>query len=216
MAINERNYVGFALSPTTGNPHRIRHLPQMAEWEQGVYMYEAGDKFVAGIDGIDNLPAQQLANRTEFLREQNALLAEACRGLISIVRETSVGKVAANPLPVMLSRERPGRPCFWAETAGAPDVPTECAMERTEGCVADVAGTAAAAIEEMAEELAVSMTGATSIAAGASGMVPAPAAEDQAKFLRGDGAWADPPVTAFAVGTAQPTRTDVIWIQTES
>lgn len=33
------------------------------------------------------------------------------------------------------------------------------------------------------------MTGATSSAAGASGLVPAPAAGDEAKFLRGDGTW---------------------------
>jgi len=34
-----------------------------------------------------------------------------------------------------------------------------------------------------------SMTGATSSAAGASGLVPAPAAGDETKFLRGDGTW---------------------------
>ena len=34
-----------------------------------------------------------------------------------------------------------------------------------------------------------SMTGATSSAAGTSGLVPAPAAGDEAKFLRGDGTW---------------------------
>lgn len=35
------------------------------------------------------------------------------------------------------------------------------------------------------------MTGATSSAAGASGLVPAPAAGDETKFLRGDGTWVD-------------------------
>lgn len=39
------------------------------------------------------------------------------------------------------------------------------------------------------------MTGATSSAAGASGLVPAPAAGNQALFLRGDGTWATPPDT---------------------
>ena len=37
------------------------------------------------------------------------------------------------------------------------------------------------------------MTGATSEAAGTHGQVPAPAAGDQAKFLRGDGTWATTP-----------------------
>lgn len=36
------------------------------------------------------------------------------------------------------------------------------------------------------------MTGATAGDAGASGLVPAPAAGDQAKFLQGDGTWANP------------------------
>ena len=36
------------------------------------------------------------------------------------------------------------------------------------------------------------MTGATSSAAGAAGVVPAPAAGDQNKFLKGDGTWAAP------------------------
>ena len=35
------------------------------------------------------------------------------------------------------------------------------------------------------------MTGATSSAAGTSGLVPAPAAGDQDKFLKGDGTWSD-------------------------
>lgn len=35
------------------------------------------------------------------------------------------------------------------------------------------------------------MTGATASAAGAKGLVPAPAAGDNDKFLRGDGTWAD-------------------------
>lgn len=115
MAINERNYTGFALNTTTGKPHQIRHLPKMVEWENGIYMYEAGDKFVADIDGIDNLPAQQLANRTEFLYEQNRIFGEACRGLLSIVKEISTGKIKANAYSTALSRDRPNQLCAWVE-----------------------------------------------------------------------------------------------------
>ena len=115
MAINERNYMGFALSAATGSPHRIRHLPKMIEWEKAVYMYEAGDKFVADVDGIDNLPGQQLANRTEFLYEQNTLLAQACRGLVDVVKEVSLGKLPLNGYVTALSRDRPGKPCAWVE-----------------------------------------------------------------------------------------------------
>lgn len=42
---------------------------------------------------------------------------------------------------------------------------------------------------------------ATSTAAGTSGLVPAPAAGSQAKFLRGDGTWATPTNTTYTAGT---------------
>lgn len=44
------------------------------------------------------------------------------------------------------------------------------------------------------------MTGATSGAAGASGLAPTPSAGDQGKFLRGDGTWNDPPLPADMTG----------------
>ena len=43
------------------------------------------------------------------------------------------------------------------------------------------------------------MTGASSSAAGATGLVPAPAAGKQASFLRGDGTWAVPTNTTYSV-----------------
>jgi hypothetical protein len=117
MAINEKNYVGFAIDPRTGKPHNLRHLPKMAEWEKGVYLYECGDKFIADVDGIDNLPGQQLANRTEFLYEQNNLLGDACRGLLSILRDTTVGKVSVNGYPVTMADEKPAGPVAWIKPA---------------------------------------------------------------------------------------------------
>ena len=44
------------------------------------------------------------------------------------------------------------------------------------------------------------MKGATSSAAGLKGLVPAPAAGDQGKFLKGDGTWAMPPGTTVMTG----------------
>ena len=43
------------------------------------------------------------------------------------------------------------------------------------------------------------MEGATASAAGAEGNVPAPAAGDQEKFLRGDGTWAEVNVSALTI-----------------
>ena len=70
MPINENDYVGFGIDPATGKRHAINHLPATAEWEPGIYQFEENDKIIGGIDGIDNLPLQQLANRTEYLKEQ--------------------------------------------------------------------------------------------------------------------------------------------------
>lgn len=46
------------------------------------------------------------------------------------------------------------------------------------------------------------MTGATASAAGKSGLVPAPAAGTQGKFLRGDGTWQTPANTTYTAATA--------------
>lgn len=46
------------------------------------------------------------------------------------------------------------------------------------------------------------MTGASASAAGAEGLVPAPAAGAQAKFLKGDGTWATPANTTYSPATA--------------
>lgn len=51
------------------------------------------------------------------------------------------------------------------------------------------------------------MEGATSDTAGASGLVPAPAAGKQAQFLRGDGTWATPTNTKNTTGTTNKVDT---------
>ena len=50
-------------------------------------------------------------------------------------------------------------------------------------------------------------TGATADAAGAKGLVPAPAKTDVANFLKGDGSWADPTPAAFTGSTADDDGT---------
>lgn len=51
------------------------------------------------------------------------------------------------------------------------------------------------------------MTAATASAAGAAGLVPAPAAGKQGQFLRGDGTWATPTNTTYAALTADELNT---------
>jgi len=83
---------------------------------------------------------------------------------------------------------------------------------RTEECIADVAGTAAAAIQEIAGMIPGTMTGASAQAAGTSGTAPAPAAGKQSAFLRGDGTWADP----IIVSSSTPSNTNAIWFKTSA
>lgn len=55
--------------------------------------------------------------------------------------------------------------------------------------------------EKLNAQVYPDMTGATSSAAGAKGLVPAPAAGDNDKFLKGDGTWSDDLPRASFVGT---------------
>lgn len=43
-------------------------LAEKAQWEDGIYQLETSDPVMGGPDGIDNLQAKQLANRTSWLK----------------------------------------------------------------------------------------------------------------------------------------------------
>jgi hypothetical protein len=45
-------------------------LPETPTWESGIYQLEVTDPVQGGQDGIDNLQAKQLANRTAYLKQQ--------------------------------------------------------------------------------------------------------------------------------------------------
>ncbi|WP_244138056.1 hypothetical protein [Burkholderia sp. BCC0398] len=46
----------------------MTNLVEIERWEDGVYQLETSDPVVGGPEGIDNLQAKQLANRTRFLK----------------------------------------------------------------------------------------------------------------------------------------------------
>ena len=89
MAVNEQDYAGFALDPKTGQRHAINHLPKSATWEDGVYRLEPKDKILGGIDGIANLPLQQLANRTEYLKQKAEQQAERIEEVAQIAEDAA-------------------------------------------------------------------------------------------------------------------------------
>lgn len=87
--INENDYVGYGIDKTTGKRHKIEHLPENAFWETGVYQYEQNDKLIGGIDGIDNLQAQALVNRTAFLKEKAEQQATRLEEVAQIAEEAA-------------------------------------------------------------------------------------------------------------------------------
>lgn len=88
----------------------------------------------------------------------------------------------------------------------------EALATRTNECIADVAGTAADAIQEATGLIPGGMTGATANAAGTAGTAPAPAAGKQGAYLRGDATWADPVI----ISSAEPSDKTIIWFKTEA
>lgn len=69
MATNYNDYVGFGPSTDdSGTRHAINHLPGTAEWEPDIYRIESGDYPMGGLNGVANLQAAQLNNRTMYLK----------------------------------------------------------------------------------------------------------------------------------------------------
>ena len=57
------------------------------------------------------------------------------------------------------------------------------------------------------------MSGADASTAGRKGLVPAPAAGDQEKFLRGDGTWSYPVLAEIVVSQTAPANPNAIWFK---
>ncbi|POG02235.1 hypothetical protein BGP82_12870 [Pseudomonas putida] len=52
-------------------------LPESVDWTAGIYQLETSDPVLGGPDGIDNLQAKQLANRTRWLKDKTEQIDEA-------------------------------------------------------------------------------------------------------------------------------------------
>lgn len=77
MAVNYNDYMGFGASADdSGVRHTINHLPAVVAWEPDVYQMENGDYMIGGRNGVMNLQAQQLTNRTEYLKKVEEDLKE--------------------------------------------------------------------------------------------------------------------------------------------
>ena len=81
----------------------MANLKEKPEWSPGVYQLETSDPVMGGPDGIDNLQAKQLANRTLYLKEQQEINASTTnRGRVSLSSSTNSKSEteAATPLAV--------------------------------------------------------------------------------------------------------------------
>lgn len=54
----------------------MANINEQAQWADNVYLIDENDPVVGGPDGIDNIPHQQLTNRTAWLKEQTEQLAQ--------------------------------------------------------------------------------------------------------------------------------------------
>ena len=70
MAVNENGYVGFGpVAKGSTTLHEINHLTETAEYAEKVYQLETNDYAIGGPSGVLNLPLQELANRTAYLKK---------------------------------------------------------------------------------------------------------------------------------------------------
>jgi len=77
----------------------MANLVESATWETGVYQLETTDPVVGGPDGVSNLQAKQLANRTLWLKQQvDALNVDVSAIQADYVSQGEVG-TAANQIP---------------------------------------------------------------------------------------------------------------------
>ncbi|WP_052229454.1 gp53-like domain-containing protein [Pseudomonas fluorescens] len=69
-------------------------LPEANEWPEGIYQLETSDPVLGGPEGIDNLQAKQLANRTKWLKDQLGKIVDGV---------TTIGKAVKLATPRALS-----------------------------------------------------------------------------------------------------------------
>jgi hypothetical protein len=62
----------------------MANITESTKWESAIYLIDQNDFVVGGPDGISNVQARQLANRTQFLKETSNEVAAARGGKSSI------------------------------------------------------------------------------------------------------------------------------------
>ena len=76
----------------------MANISETAEWTEGVYQLETTDPVEGGPEGVDNLQAKQLANRTKYLKALVEGLAEGKQPLDATLTALAAIATAANQL----------------------------------------------------------------------------------------------------------------------
>lgn len=141
---------------------------------------------------VNTVSAERQAGKAVFCSKGNALLplqaigSNICsfNGVIGAENSTGMNGLIMAHVELMATG-------MWGYSTISIPKPTGTSKTLTIDTDGTVAWTATPVIPQ-------EMTGATAQGAGASGLVPAPTAGDQAKFLKGDGTWATPPEVNLA------------------
>lgn len=70
----------------------MANVKEVEKWESGIYQLETTDPVMGGEDGIDNLQAKQLANRTLYLKKQ---IETVCNSIPTVPVQSVNGKTGA-------------------------------------------------------------------------------------------------------------------------
>ncbi len=76
----------------------MAELTEVSEWTPGIYQLETTDPVEGGPDGVDNLQARQLANRTAYLKAALIALGEGTQPLDATLTALAAMATAANQL----------------------------------------------------------------------------------------------------------------------
>ena len=79
MSTNPKNYKGFG-------DHDVHTLPVSKDWEESIYEIQKDDILTGGEKGLANLQAQQLANRTEWLKKHAQEVANRDKRVLLLQR----------------------------------------------------------------------------------------------------------------------------------
>lgn len=104
--INEHDFVGFAINPITGKRMPARHFARVAEWEPDIFMHEEGQQVGGGVNAVDNLPLNQLANRSEWLKSQLPIIGDILIFLLNRIEKLEKA-TGVNKVGLQMSRDKP-------------------------------------------------------------------------------------------------------------